>query len=122
VRRHGRDHETLVNDFARWLTTIGWDVGCNAAIDIGIENPPIIIEAKIVGRWSTSIRQAVGQLYEYRYFKVADPAADLIFLASKAVPDHWLRYLEQDRQISVAWRSGGTFELSSRATRLLQGS
>jgi hypothetical protein len=121
VRRHGRDHETLVNDFARWLTDLGWEVGCNAAIDIGIEEPPIIIEAKNVGTWSISIRQAVGQLYEYRYFKVADPAANLIFLASKPVPDHWLRFLEQDRQIGVAWRSGGTFQLSSRAARLLHG-
>jgi hypothetical protein len=36
VRRHGRKHETLVNDFSRWMTDLGWDVGCNAAIDIGI--------------------------------------------------------------------------------------
>lgn len=69
VRRHGRSHETLVNDFSEWLTNQGWEVGCNAAIDIGIADPPILIEAKAVDRWSTSIRQAVGQLYEYRYFK-----------------------------------------------------
>jgi hypothetical protein len=120
VRRHGRSHETLVNDFSKWLADQGWQVGCNAAIDIGIADPPIIIEAKAVDRWSTSIRQAVGQLYEYRYFKVADPDADLIFLASKPIPDHWLRYLEHDRQIGAAWRSGETFGLSSRAARLLR--
>lgn len=120
VRRHGRSHETLVNDFSKWLADQGWEVGCNAAIDIGIADPPIIIEAKAVDRWSTSIRQAVGQLYEYRYFKVVDPEAALIFLASKPIPEHWLRYLEQDRQIGAAWRSGETFALSSRAGRLLR--
>jgi hypothetical protein len=119
VRRRGRHHETLVNSFSTWLERRGFEVGCNAAIDIGIEDPPVVVEAKMVKTWSTNIREAVGQLYEYRYFRVADPEAQLIFLASEPVPDDWVAYLERDRGIGVAWRVGGKFALSTLASRML---
>jgi hypothetical protein len=68
-----RKHETLVNDFARWLSRRGYEVGRNVAIDLGLLKPPVIIEAKVVGTPAKAIREAVSQLYEYRYFQVADP-------------------------------------------------
>jgi hypothetical protein len=119
VRRRGRHHETLVNSFSTWLGKHGFEVGCNAAIDIGIENPSVVVEAKMVKVWSKSVREAVGQLYEYRYFRVADPEAQLIFLASEPVPDDWIDYLERDRGIGLAWRAGRNFELSRLASRIL---
>ena len=119
VRRRGRHHETLVNRFSEWLAEQGFQVGRNAAIDIGIDDPPVIVEAKIVTAWKTSIREAVGQLYEYRYFRVANPEAHLIFLASEPVPKDWIGYLEKDRGIGIAWRSGGTFILSPLASKML---
>jgi hypothetical protein len=73
IRRRGRRHETLVNSFAAWLEDRGFEVGRNAAVDLGLTEPSVVIEAKIVIRWPDAIRAAVGQLYEYRYFKVADP-------------------------------------------------
>ena len=46
-------HETLVNDFAGWLASKGLLAASNAAIDLGLEHPPVIIEAKVIrpGRW-----------------------------------------------------------------------
>lgn len=118
VFRRGRTHETLVNDFALFLTKKGLEVGRNAAIDLGLEAPPVVIEAKIVGRWPSAVREAVGQLYEYRFFSVARPDAGLVFLASEQVPEEWQRYLEHDRGIGVAWRTPGGFQLSSVAERI----
>lgn len=79
-----------VNDFAAWLTERELVAGYNAAIDLGSENPPVIIEAKIVrpGRWAYAVREAIGQLYEYRYFQVISPHSSLIFLSSAKVRRH----------------------------------
>jgi hypothetical protein len=115
VRAHDRQHETLVNAFADWLIQHGLTPLRNRAIDLGLENPPVVIEAKQVQDWPSAIRQAVGQLYEYRFFNVVQPDARLVFLASKAVPHKWINYLEFDRGIVVAWHDGKGFQLSERA-------
>ena len=119
--RRGRTHETLVNDFAEWLAARGLVVGCNAAIDLGVEDPPIIIEAKVIraGRWAHALREAIGQLYEYRYFQVVSPQSSLIFLASAPVPERWLGYLDHDRDMGAAWRSDDGFRLTNRAREAL---
>jgi len=110
-----------VNDFAEWLAARGLTVGSNAAIDLGLERPPVIIEAKVIhsGRWARAIREAVGQLYEYRYFQVIAPESKLLFLASAEIPQRWLEYLDQDRNMGAAWRSTGGFQLSNRASKAL---
>lgn len=80
----------------------------------------MILEAKVVKSWPEAIREAVGQLYEYRYFKVADPKAALVFLSDQPVPDEWVAYLEKDRRIGAMWRKGKTgFELSPLAAKVL---
>ena len=114
--RRSRAHETLVNDFARWLSDRGLNAASNAAIDLGVIQPPVIIEAKIVrsGRWATAIREAVGQLYEYRYFQVVSPESALIFLASAEIPGTWLSYLHHDRQIGAAWPTAFGFQLTAQ--------
>jgi hypothetical protein len=119
--RRGRTHETLVNDFAEWLTSRELVVGYNAAIDLGLEHPPVIIEAKVIraGRWAHAVREAIGQLYEYRYFQVVPPQSSLIFLASTHVPTRWLDYLDRDRRIGAAWRSDDGFALTNRARKAL---
>jgi hypothetical protein len=116
-----RSHETLVNDFAAWLATHGHDAACSAVIDLGLTSPPVIIEAKVIraGRWAWAIREAVGQLYEYRYFQVVDPESSLIFLASEPIPPRWLDYLDQDRTIGAAWRDPAGFHMSASASRML---
>lgn len=115
VRTRDRKHESLVNAFAAWLTGRGLKPARNRAIDVGLNAPPVIVEAKHGGEWPTLIRQAVGQLYEYRYFQVVPPDVQLVFLASEPVPDRWAEYLEEDRGIAVAWREpDGGFHLTKR--------
>ena len=96
-----KSHETLVNSCAEWLAAHGYKPGCNSAVDLGLELPPVVFEAKVIGpSWASSIRAAVGQLYEYRYFQVTDPRSGLIFLTDQAVPDHWITYLERETEAS----------------------
>jgi hypothetical protein len=116
-----RSHQALVTAFSAWLAYQGKIPGTNQAIDIGLTTPPVVIEAKAIrGTWAQSIRQAIGQLYEYRYFQVVSSAANLLFLASERVPDQWLRYLEQDRKIGVAWmEDDGDFFVTDLAKEFL---
>jgi hypothetical protein len=120
-RRRSRRHEKLVNDCATWLKANDREPARNAAIDLGLQDEPVIIEAKMVGKsWPSAIRQAVGQLYEYRYFKVSDPKAHLVFLADQAVPDAWVTYLERDRNVGVMWPTSSGYRLSRLASRALR--
>lgn len=117
-----REHETLVNSFERWLTAKGLMTARNAAVDLAVlreGKPPVLVEAKAVRNWPAAVREAAGQLYEYRWFNVADPKADLIFLASEPVPGHWVEYLERDRRIGVVWRDQGRFRPTPWASGLL---
>ena len=42
-----------------------------------------------------------------------------MFLASTKVPPEWVRYLEEDRGIAVAWYAGSDFELTAMARAAL---
>jgi hypothetical protein len=120
IKTHGRAHETLVNSFAAWLRERGVSPARNAAVDLGVEDPQVIIEAKEVKSWSLAIRQAIGQLYEYRFFGVAAPGSALVFLSSLPVPPEWTDYLERDRQIAVVWKTPDGFFLTPRASKAFQ--
>ncbi|MFI6229068.1 hypothetical protein ACIBCR_17335 [Micromonospora echinospora] len=119
--RRGRRHETLVNSCAEWLAANGLVPGRNAAIDLGVAELGVIIEAKVVQRsWAKVIREAVGQLYEYRYFRVADPESRLIFMADRPVPEVWVKYLEKDRAIGSMWPDMSGFQMSKLAQQALR--
>ncbi|MEU4602479.1 hypothetical protein AB0F43_05825 [Kribbella sp. NPDC023972] len=120
-RRH-RDHETLVNACALWLQSSGHTSARNAAVDLGLLDGTVIIEAKIIGgAWPGAIRAALGQLYEYRYFQVARPDAALIFLCDQPVPTEWVAYLEDDRGVGCMWPAPPSgFALTSLARRALR--
>lgn len=119
VQRRSRSHETLVNNCAAWLRSRDIAPARNAAIDLGLLDGSAIIEAKVVSNWTTSIREAVGQLYEYRYFKVGRPDAGLIFLADRQVPNAWIKYLEGDRGIGAMWPDPAGGFTGSRLARQL---
>ncbi len=116
-----RPHETLVNDAASWLRAIGYEPARNAVVDLAVESPLVLIEAKTIrdGGWRTAIRQAVAQLYEYRYFSVREVNAPLILLVDQQPPKQWLEYLEADRGIGALWRSEGGFAGSRLTRRIL---
>src|SRR5205814_69283 len=94
--KRGRRHETLVNSCARWFVGQNLAVRRNTAIDLAVSDPPVIVEAKMLPAkgFATEIRSAIGQLYEYRYFKIASPKAPLVLLASRSLSEQWVRYLE----------------------------
>jgi len=118
--RRSRSHETLVNALANWLEEKGFQPARNQAVDIGLERPSVIFEAKTIRTgWALAIRQAVGQLYEYRYFGISSPETALVFVAPCPIPAHWQAYLERDRDIACAWLEGSDFTLSDRAAALL---
>ncbi|MGW4365374.1 hypothetical protein ACWEKT_06985 [Nocardia takedensis] len=115
-----RSHETLVNNFANWLEAQGRTPLRNAAIDLATNEPAAVIEAKTVnGRPADAIRAAVGQLYEYRYFQVVEDDAGLIFLSDEAIAPDWCAYLEDDREIGVAWPVARGFHLTTLAKKFL---
>jgi hypothetical protein len=91
----------------------------NIAIDLAVGDPPIIVEAKMLPTkgFATEIRSAIGQLYEYRYFKIASPKAPLVLLASRPLSEQWVRYLEDDRRIGVMWPEAEGFRMSELAAR-----
>jgi len=120
VTDRSRSHETLVNDCSIWLASLGFEVGRNSAIDLGIMDPAVIIEAKTVGlSWPLAVRAGIAQLYEYRYFKAGPRDAQLILLVDVEPPPKWLKYLERDRDIGVVWRSDDGFAMSRLATRII---
>lgn len=120
-RKRSRRHERLINDCAAWLAANGYEPMCNAAVDLGLDDPAVIIEGKtIAAAWAPPVRQAVSQLYEYRYFKVASPDSGLIFLSEKMVPASWVSYLEKDRAIGVMWPSKSSYHVSPVARRALR--
>lgn len=121
MEKRSRSHETLVNAFANWLESNGYHPSRNQAIDIGLSEPSVIFEAKTLGGgWAEAIRQAVGQLYEYRFFHVVAPSTGLIFLAPQPIPSHWQSFLEDDRGIGCAWLAHEAFQLSDLAKRILE--
>lgn len=65
TQSRSRSHETLVNNCAEWLRQNGLEPARNAAVDLGLLDGSVIIEAKVVSNWADATRQAVGQLYEY---------------------------------------------------------
>ena len=120
-RRKNRRHESLINDCSAWLKDNGYEPMCNAAVDLGLEQPSVLIEGKtIASSWAAPIREAVSQLYEYRYFKVADPQSRSSFSPKREVPPGWINYLEADRDIGVMWPKGRGYHFSQLAGRAVR--
>ncbi len=119
---HGRGATSGLSTTApRGWRRRGWSPCETQRSILALRIPPVIIEGKTVpAGWAQPVRQAVSQLYEYRYFKVASPHSTLVFLAEKAVPESWVRYLKKDRKIGVMWPSSGGYHLSRLARSALR--
>lgn len=123
TRRRSRPHEGLVNGFSEWLQALGYDVVYNKWVDLAVREPPVFFEAKSVRKspkLPSAIREAVGQLYEYRYFLAEAPQTGLVLVLDTEVPGKWVSYLDEDREIGLAWRAEKGFALSPLAASLLR--
>jgi len=71
VQRRSRNHERLVACVGEWLKSRGATVTTPHPLDLFVARPvPMIIEAELTGPRGVraAVREAVGQLHDYRYF------------------------------------------------------
>ena len=105
IQIRSRSHEKLVNTAANWLQEKGATVSNPHPIDLMMTLPQkIILEAKVVGENNPifAVREAVGQLHEYRYFLDFRDFRMCILL--NAAPDTFLMtYIEEELGMLVLW-------------------
>jgi hypothetical protein len=88
-------HEALINQFAEYATTYGW-TPLNKKIqqrDLVLKDGSgfeILIEAKTVGKSQEDVvRQAIGQLFSYRYVYYQGEDIPLIALFNREISTFW---------------------------------
>jgi hypothetical protein len=120
VRR--RDHETLVRFAAEHLKARGIGVSTPNPMDLWL-GPPLdsIVEAKvIVGDEDPrfAIREAVGQLHEYRYFH-SRPNARMAILLNRSPGPRLIRYVEEHLRMLILWREGSELAAGEQTQKAL---
>lgn len=121
-----RTHEDLVKDFGLHVVKRGYvpvtlgqhprDLVLRREEAVGGRDPEWIVEAKIVrnGNATIAVREALGQLYEYRHFLYPQrPRPFLIGLFSEEI-GVYAPYLEEQGITSV-WRDEGGWDGSPQA-------
>src|SRR5262249_45612371 len=108
VQRRTRSHERLIRHAGAWFQQHGATVSTPHPRDMLITNPVcVLVEAKIVGDKGAvfAVREAVGQLFEYRYF--LGPADALLCVLLDEAPGQPLcDYVEQQLNMLIAWWDG----------------
>jgi hypothetical protein len=105
IQVRSRAHETLVRKAGEWLQGLGATVSNPYPLDLLISKPRnLIIEAKRVGTTAPifAVREAVGQLHEYRHF-VGPRDSELCILLDAAPDLSLLEYVEDELQLFVIW-------------------
>ncbi|MCX2185723.1 DUF3578 domain-containing protein [Streptomyces sp. SKN60] len=121
-----RSHEELIRDFGLYVSERGYEpitllqhpkdlvLRSHRATEAGGEE--WLVEAKVVrnGNPTQAVREAVGQLYEYRHFLyLGCPTPFLIGLFSEAI-GAYAPYLEEQGIASI-WRDGSGWDGSPKA-------
>jgi hypothetical protein len=108
IQRRSRDHERLVRQAAEYLSAHAATLTIQHPIDLLMTVPKqVIFEAKPVGERSAifAIREAVGQLFEYRHF--IGPKAGLLFILLDEDPGSALvEYVENVLGLGICWMFG----------------
>jgi hypothetical protein len=105
VQRKTRTHERIVRLAGEYLRGRGADVTTPHPIDLMMVKPvQVIFEAKPVGRFGAlfAIRQAVGQIFEYRHFLGPRDAKPCILLDQEPNPK-LVDYVETGLGLLLAW-------------------
>jgi hypothetical protein len=107
VQRRSRTHERLVRIAGEYLRAGGAEVATPHPIDLLMTKPvQVIFEAKPVSRFGAlfAVRQAVGQLFEYRRF-IGPRQAKLCILLDQEPAKELVEYVEGDLGLLIAWLS-----------------
>lgn len=107
VQRRSRKHEELVNDLAAAFRTVDIEATNPSPLDLLISgDPPIIVEVKVASNGGTlhAIREAVGQLMEYRHFDLKRAATLCIVLDQAPDRPEVVEYVESTLGIMLMWR------------------
>ena len=111
IQRRSRDHERLVRQAGEYLSAHGATLTTQHPIDLLMTRPTkVIFEAKTLrGRSAIfAIREAVGQLFEYRHF--IGPKAGLLFILLDENPGRVLvEYVENVLELGICWIFGDRF-------------
>ena len=109
VQRRSRKHERLVREAGQWLRDRGVVISNRHPKDLELISPvSVIVEAKIVGTRDPlfAVREALGQLEEYRYF-VGPQSSGLAILLDAEPPATLVRYSEEHLEVAVLWLVAG---------------
>jgi len=119
-RRILRRHNALSNRFADWLRNRGYTEVLQEAwgVDVEFRSDSALWRAELkichpVGT-TKSIREALGQLFEYNYFGMRQPADRWLIVIDEEPLDADLEYIERIRRefslpLSLAWQTGDDF-------------
>jgi hypothetical protein len=115
-QRRSRNHEKLVREAAEYFTNLGFELVTPHPIDLLLKSTiPVIFEAKPIGSRNAlfAVREAVGQLFEYRHFR-GPTDAYLCILLDADPGDALVTYVEVFLQLGICWVSGEVFEAGPR--------
>lgn len=108
IQRRTRGHEALVRFAGETLQALGAKVATPHPLDLVILEPlQVILEAKTTRGRSVgfAIRDAVGQLYEYRHFIGPKTARMCILVDAPPGPD-FVAYVENVLELMLMWKDG----------------
>jgi hypothetical protein len=118
-----RRHEAVVASFGAHARALGWrvrsDVHPRDLTLTGDSGQHVLCEVKMV-RLSAqnAVREAIGQLFTYRYFLYPAAPPALLAVFSESIGDAFVDLLEQLGVASVWSEGGGSWRGSSLATSL----
>ena len=88
-------HEALLTEFAKYAESKSWEpknkkIGARDLVLVGRAGEEILVEAKTVGQsQELVVRQAIGQLFSYRYVYYEGAAIPLIALFNRPIAELW---------------------------------
>lgn len=88
-------HEALLTEFAKFAESKSWEpknkkIGARDLVLVGTSGEEILVEAKTVGQsQEIVVRQAIGQLFSYRYVYYQGEDIPLVALFNRPISELW---------------------------------
>ncbi|MHA1908181.1 MAG: hypothetical protein ACW98Y_12860 [Candidatus Thorarchaeota archaeon] len=120
-------HKMLANQFTKWLTNHGFEQVAIEQNQIDLtfsyETREYMSELKVVYDLSStkSIREAIGQVFEYNFFEDRNPFDEWLILLDTVPKDRDLSYIRRltenlNLPLNLGWKSGRNFEFQRSLT------